>query len=106
MVRVQRVALVPARRTVGAGAFSRGLRLPPTLLPGTLSELRARYPRLELRPIRGRSIGLTDAVKSMLDGSRPYLLVCAHSFEGRDDLVAALKTGWPTNTVRSIASTA
>ena len=36
----------------------------PTLLPGTLTELRARYPRLELRPTRGRSIGLTDAVKS------------------------------------------
>ena len=36
----------------------------PTLLPGTLSELRTRYPRLELRPTRGRSIGLTDAVKS------------------------------------------
>jgi len=36
----------------------------PILLPGTFSELRARYPRLELRPTRGRSIGLTDAVKS------------------------------------------
>jgi DNA-binding transcriptional LysR family regulator len=36
----------------------------PTLLPGTLSALRARYPRLELRPTRGRSTGLTDAVKS------------------------------------------
>ncbi|MFL6661067.1 MAG: LysR family transcriptional regulator [Rhizobacter sp.] len=36
----------------------------PRLLPGTLTELRARYPRLELRPTRGRSIGLTDAVKS------------------------------------------
>ncbi len=38
--------------------------LMPTLLPGTVSELRARYPRLELRPTRGRSSGLTDAVKS------------------------------------------
>ncbi len=28
-------ALVTARRAVGAGAFTRGLRLPPTLLPGT-----------------------------------------------------------------------
>ena len=36
----------------------------PMLLPGALSELRARYPRLELRATRGRSIGLTDAVKS------------------------------------------
>jgi DNA-binding transcriptional LysR family regulator len=36
----------------------------PTLLPGTLTRLRARYPRLEVRPMRGRSVGLTDAVKS------------------------------------------
>ncbi|WP_295529111.1 LysR family transcriptional regulator [uncultured Pseudacidovorax sp.] len=37
--------------------------LMPTLLPGTLSALRERYPRLEVRPTRGRSAGLTDAVK-------------------------------------------
>ena len=36
----------------------------PMLLPGTLSGLRARFPRLDLRPVHGRSIGLTDAVKS------------------------------------------
>lgn len=36
----------------------------PVLLPGTLTELRTRYPRLELRPTGGRSTGLTDAVKS------------------------------------------
>jgi len=36
----------------------------PVLLPGTLAELKARYPQLELRPTRGRSIGLTDAVKA------------------------------------------
>ena len=36
----------------------------PTLLPGALTELRTRYPRLELRPTSGRSTGLTDAVKS------------------------------------------
>lgn len=36
----------------------------PALLPGTLTELRTRYPRLELRPTGGRSTGLTDAVKS------------------------------------------
>ena len=36
----------------------------PMLLPGTVSGLRARYPKLELRPTPGRSIGLTDAVKS------------------------------------------
>lgn len=36
----------------------------PALLPGTLTDLRARYPRLVLRPTGGRSTGLTDAVKS------------------------------------------
>jgi DNA-binding transcriptional LysR family regulator len=36
----------------------------PVLLPGALSALRDRYPRLELRPTGGRSTGLTDAVKS------------------------------------------
>jgi DNA-binding transcriptional LysR family regulator len=36
----------------------------PVLLPGTMAELKARYPQLELRPSRGRSIGLTDAVKA------------------------------------------
>jgi anti-sigma regulatory factor (Ser/Thr protein kinase) len=40
-----------------------------------------------------------ESVRALLDGSRPYLLVCDHSFEGRDELVAALKTGWPTNTI-------
>lgn len=36
----------------------------PTLLPGTQVELQRRYPQLELRPTRGRSIDLTDAVKA------------------------------------------
>lgn len=36
----------------------------PMLLPGTVAGLRARYPKLDLRPTPGRSIGLTDAVKS------------------------------------------
>lgn len=36
----------------------------PALLPGTLTELRTRYPRLVLRPTGGRSTGLTDAVKA------------------------------------------
>ncbi len=35
----------------------------------------------------------------MLGGSRPYLLVCDHSLEGRDELVATIKTSWRTNTV-------
>ena len=40
-----------------------------------------------------------EEVRSLLDGSRPYLLVCDHSFEGRDELVAALKATWHTNTI-------
>ncbi len=36
----------------------------PSLLPDLFTELRGRYPRLELRPMRGRSGGLTDAVKA------------------------------------------
>jgi serine/threonine-protein kinase RsbW len=40
-----------------------------------------------------------DDVRSMLDGSRPYLLVCDHSFPERDEIVKGLKTGWPTNTI-------
>ncbi|HEX5136608.1 MAG TPA: ATP-binding protein [Planctomycetota bacterium] len=46
-----------------------------------------------------RRVATAAAVRSMLDGSRPYLLVCDHSFEGRDDLVGALKTGWATNPI-------
>jgi DNA-binding transcriptional LysR family regulator len=36
----------------------------PVLLPGTIRLLRERYPRLEVRPVRGRSAGLTEAVKA------------------------------------------
>jgi DNA-binding transcriptional LysR family regulator len=36
----------------------------PVLLPGTIRLLRERYPGLELRPVRGRSSGLTEAVKA------------------------------------------
>jgi serine/threonine-protein kinase RsbW len=46
-----------------------------------------------------RRVATNEAVRGMLDGSRPYLLVCDHSFEGRDEIVSALKTGWPTNTI-------
>lgn len=35
----------------------------PVLLPGTLRLLRQRHVHLEVRPMRGRSAGLTDAVK-------------------------------------------
>ena len=34
-----------------------------------------------------------------LGGSKPYLLVCDHKLEGRDELVAQIKTSWRTNTV-------
>lgn len=36
----------------------------PVLLPGTLRTLRERYPGLEVRPLRGRSAGLTEQVKA------------------------------------------
>jgi DNA-binding transcriptional LysR family regulator len=36
----------------------------PMLLPGTLAELRTRFPKLDLRPTGGRSTRLGDAVKS------------------------------------------
>jgi DNA-binding transcriptional LysR family regulator len=36
----------------------------PVLLPGVLQLLRERYPRLEVRPTRGRSTGLAAAVKA------------------------------------------
>jgi anti-sigma regulatory factor (Ser/Thr protein kinase)/nucleoid DNA-binding protein len=36
---------------------------------------------------------------SLLDGNRPYLLVCDHNLEGRDEFVASVKTSWRTNTI-------
>jgi DNA-binding transcriptional LysR family regulator len=36
----------------------------PLLLPGTMRYLKERYPRLAVRPARGRSAGLMDAVKA------------------------------------------
>ena len=36
----------------------------PVLLPGTMRFLRDRYPGLDVRPVRGRSAGLTEAVKA------------------------------------------
>lgn len=36
----------------------------PVLLPGTLRYLRERYPRLTVRPVRGRSTGLMEMVKA------------------------------------------
>jgi anti-sigma regulatory factor (Ser/Thr protein kinase)/nucleoid DNA-binding protein len=40
-----------------------------------------------------------EACRSMLDGTKPYLLVCDHSLSGRDALVTDLKTQWHTNTI-------
>jgi len=40
-----------------------------------------------------------DTVRALLDGSRPYLLVVDHNLEGRDRLLADLKTTWPTNPI-------
>jgi DNA-binding transcriptional LysR family regulator len=36
----------------------------PVVLPGVIGVLRERYPQLELRPVRGRSAGLTAQVKA------------------------------------------
>lgn len=36
----------------------------PVVLPGVLGQLRERYPQLELKPVRGRSAGLTAQVKA------------------------------------------
>ncbi len=36
----------------------------PVLLPGTLRYLRDHYPKLRVRPVRGRSAGLLDLVKA------------------------------------------
>ncbi|MHC4548364.1 MAG: ATP-binding protein [Planctomycetota bacterium] len=40
-----------------------------------------------------------ETATTLLDGSRPYLLVCDHSLPQRDELVASLKTQWHTNPV-------
>jgi anti-sigma regulatory factor (Ser/Thr protein kinase)/nucleoid DNA-binding protein len=40
-----------------------------------------------------------DACREMLDGPRPYMLVCDHALAGRDDLVAGVKTNWRTNRI-------
>jgi len=40
-----------------------------------------------------------DACRALLDGTRPYMLVCDHSVDGRDALVQELKTRWSTNTI-------
>lgn len=40
-----------------------------------------------------------DAIRQILQGPRPYLLVADHALPDRDDLVAQIKTQWRTNTI-------
>ena len=40
-----------------------------------------------------------DACRASLDGTRPYLFVCDHTLEQRDEFIASLKTGWRTNAI-------
>ncbi len=40
-----------------------------------------------------------EACRTLLSSARPYLLLCDHSLEGRDEFVAELKCGWRTNLV-------
>lgn len=69
----------------------------PVLLPATLRALRDRYPGLEVRPVRGRSTGLTNAVKAGdLDAAvvaQPekggQLGLCWHELESRELVLVA-----------------
>ena len=40
-----------------------------------------------------------DSCHALLDGARPFLLVCDHSLATRDELVRRIKTDWRTNPV-------
>jgi anti-sigma regulatory factor (Ser/Thr protein kinase)/nucleoid DNA-binding protein len=44
-------------------------------------------------------VDAAESCRELLDGTKPYLLVCDHSLDGRDRLVSDLKTQWPTNTI-------
>lgn len=46
-----------------------------------------------------RRVDGAEAIRTELEGPRPYLLVCDHSFPDRDELVLRLKTQWRTNTI-------
>lgn len=64
---LQRLALMRRQVSVAVeGTVRLGIieSMQPVLLPGTMKRLRERYPRLDLRPLRGRSAGLTEAVKA------------------------------------------
>jgi len=69
----------------------------PILLPGTVRLLQERYPGLDLRPVRGRSSGLTEAVKAdKLDaavvaqpGNGGQLGLSWHELESRELVLVA-----------------
>lgn len=64
---LQRLAVMRRQVSVAVeGTVRLGIieSMQPVLLPGTMKILRERYPRLDLRPLRGRSAGLTEAVKA------------------------------------------
>jgi DNA-binding transcriptional LysR family regulator len=59
--RLRKRATVQVEGVVRVGVIE---SLQPMLLPGTMRLLRDRHPLLELRPMRGRSVGLAAAVKA------------------------------------------
>ena len=58
---LRRRASVAVEGTVRLGVIE---SMQPVLLPGTLRYLRDRYPRLNVKPVRGRSTGLVEMVKA------------------------------------------
>ncbi|MEX3985465.1 LysR family transcriptional regulator [Paraburkholderia sp. EG287A] len=64
---LQQIDAMRRRNTVAVeGTVRLGLieSIQPVLLPGTMRLLREAHPALQLRPQRGRSVGLTDDVKA------------------------------------------
>lgn len=64
---LQQVAALRKRHSTAiAGTVRLGVidSMQPVVLPGTIRLLRERYPQLEVKPARGRSAGLTAAVKA------------------------------------------
>lgn len=64
---LQQVASLRRRHSVAIeGTVRLGVidSMQPVVLPGTIRQLRERYPGLEVKPQRGRSAGLTAAVKA------------------------------------------
>ncbi|MGQ0614390.1 MAG: ATP-binding protein [Planctomycetaceae bacterium] len=64
---------------------------------GTFAEILAEhFSKLGWQVQRAESMGACEA---LLEGARPYLLVCDHTLPERDDLVARIKGSWRTNPV-------